>query len=138
MIYCCGASMIGMIGTIKHKSVKVSQVPLLCCPVCHQVEVHPAVREQFDLVVEYALEDRVYETTLYDEIDPELLEKWKEYCFSFQEDDVEAVLREQIDLALDLLRICQPDEAWASELKNRLKVLSERLKHLEEQKENTL
>lgn len=137
MIYCCGASMIGMIGTVSHKTVKIYNVPVLICPVCQSLEIHPAVNEQFELVLEYALEDRVKETTLYEQIDPELIESWKEYCFSFQTNDAESVIREQIDLALDLLRICKPDDSWAEELKRRLKVLSQRLKYLEEQKENS-
>src|SRR3954451_14897573 len=138
MIYCCGASMIGMVGSLKQKSVKVHQVPLLFCPVCHNVEVHPAAKEQFDLVLEYALEDRVKETSLYEQVDPELMATWKESCFSFQEDDVEAVLREQIDLSLDLLLISKPDQSLANELKNRLRVLSKRLIQLERQKESSL
>lgn len=137
MIYCCGASMIGKIGTICKKSIKVHQVPLLYCPVCQEVEVHPAVKEQFDLVLEYALEDRVKETTLYEQIDPEMIQRWRADCFSFQVDDAETVIREQIDLALDLLRICSLDTKWADELKVRLKVLSERLSQLEKQKESS-
>ncbi|SFX18358.1 hypothetical protein SAMN04487866_10253 [Thermoactinomyces sp. DSM 45891] len=138
MIYCCGASMIGKIGTIVRKQVSVHQVPVLYCPVCQKRHVHPAVKEQFELVVEYAIEDRVKETTLYDRIDPKMLKKWKESSFSFEEDDnQESILREQIDLALDLLRICKPDYDWADLLKIRLKVLSEKLRNLEISKENS-
>ncbi|SDY16699.1 hypothetical protein [Thermoactinomyces sp. DSM 45892] len=138
MIYCCGASMIGKIGTIVRKQVSVHQVPVLYCPVCQKRHVHPAVKEQFELVVEYAIEDRVKETTLYDRIDHKMLKKWKEYSFSFEEDDnQESILREQIDLALDLLRICKPDYDWADLLKIRLKVLSEKLRNLEISKENS-
>ncbi|MDQ0416145.1 hypothetical protein J2Z48_000303 [Croceifilum oryzae] len=138
MIYCCGASMIGKIGTIVRKQVSVHQVPVLYCPVCQKRHVHPAVKEQFELVVEYAIEDRVKETTLYDRIDPKMLKKWKESSFSFEEEDnQESILREQIDLALDLLRICKPDYDWADLLKIRLKVLSEKLRNMEISKENS-
>lgn len=138
MIYCCGASMIGKIGTIGQKKVLVHQVPILYCPVCQKSHVHPAVKEQFELVVEYATEDGVKETTLYDRIDPNMLKKWKELSFSFEEEDNhEMILREQIDLALDLLRICKPDYDWADLLKARLKVLSEKLRNLEISKENS-
>lgn len=130
--------MIGKIGTILYKNVLVQQVPLLYCPVCHKKEVHPNVKEQFELVVEYALEDRVKETTLYDQVDPDMIKKWKQYCFSFEDNEnVEMVLREQIDLALDLLRICKPDYDWADLLKARLKVLSEQLNQLESHTENS-
>ncbi|WP_044642058.1 hypothetical protein [Risungbinella massiliensis] len=137
MIYCCGASMIGTIDAMRKKSIKVNRVPLLFCPVCHDVKVHPAIKEQFDLVLEYALEDRVHETTLYEQIDPDMIKRWREDCFSFQGDDLEVTIREQIDLALDLLRISKADQQWAEELKTRLKVLSQRLHQLEQQKEST-
>lgn len=137
MVYCCGASMIGMIGNFRKKSIQVNQVPLLFCPVCHDVQVHPDVAEEFELVLEHAQKDRVNETTLYEKIDPDMIQRWSEKCFSFQLDDVESVIREQIDLSLDLLRVSKPDLEWAEELKLRLKVLSDHLRQLEKQKESS-
>ncbi|SHF30193.1 YgiT-type zinc finger domain-containing protein [Seinonella peptonophila] len=138
-MYCCGAAMIGAIGSLRKHSVFVHNVPLLYCPVCHEIEVHPAVKEEFELVVQYAVEDGVKETTLRDKIDPELIAEWKEYCVSFQEADLEPILREQIDYSLDLLSATKQlgDAEWGEELKNRLKVLTGRLKRLEEQKESS-
>lgn len=138
-MYCCGAAMIGAIGSMRKHTVFVHNVPLLYCPVCHEIEVHTAVKEEFDLVVQYAVEDGVKETTLREQIAPELIEEWKEYVVSFQEGDLEPVLREQIDYALDLLSVSKQlnDSKWGEELKNRLKVLTTRLKRLEEQKENS-
>ena len=138
-MYCCGATMIGAIGSLRKHSVFVHNVPLLYCPVCHEIEVHPAIKEEFELVVQYAVEDGVKETTLREKIDPELIAEWKEYCISFQEGDLEPILREQIDHSLDLLSATKQlgDQEWGEELKNRLKVLTARLKRLEEQKESS-
>lgn len=138
-MYCCGAAMIGAIGSLRKHTVFVHNVPLLYCPVCHEIEIHPSVKEEFDLVVQYAVEDGVKETTLRDQIDPDLIEEWKEYCVTFQEGDLEPVLREQVDYALDLLSASKQlgDLEWGEELKNRLKVLTTRLKRLEEQKEGS-
>lgn len=132
--------MIGAIGSLRKHSVFVHNVPLLYCPVCHEIEVHPAIKEEFELVVQYAVEDGVKETTLREKIDPELIVEWKEYCISFQEGDLEPVLREQIDYSLDLLSATKQlgDREWGEELKNRLKVLTARLRRLEEQKEGSL
>ncbi|RAL21865.1 hypothetical protein [Thermoflavimicrobium daqui] len=139
MSFCCGASMIGMVGTLSHQHVKVHHVPLLCCPVCQNVVVHPAIKEEFDLVVEYAKEDQVKEITLRESINPEMLIEWKEICVSFQEDDIDHVLREQIDHSLDLLSVAKllSDSEWEEDLKNRLRVLSLRLRKLEENKESS-
>jgi len=138
--YCCGASTIGFVGSYRHSSVMVHQVPLMYCPVCHEVEVHPAVKEELELVVEYAKEDRAKEVTLRETITPEMIAEWKENGISFQEtDDLEPVLREQIDHSLDLLRVSKVlnDTEWGEELKNRLKVLTTQLKKLEQQKEES-
>lgn len=138
-MYCCGAVMIGAIGSLRKQSVFVHNVPLLYCPVCHEIEVHTAVKEEFDLVVQYAVEDGVKETTLREQIAPELIEEWKENVISFQEGDLEPILREQIDYALDLLSVSKQlnDREWGEQLKNRLKVLTARLRRLEEQKESS-
>ncbi|MFC7441916.1 hypothetical protein [Laceyella putida] len=140
MGYCCGASMIGFIGSYRQQSIMVHQVPLMFCPVCHSIEVHPAVKEEFDLVVEYAQEDRVREVTLRETITPEMIAEWKEAGISFQEtDDLEPILREQIDHSLDLLRVSKVlnDKEWGEELKHRLSVLTTQLKKLEQQKEES-
>ncbi|SFJ46653.1 hypothetical protein [Thermoflavimicrobium dichotomicum] len=139
MSFCCGASMIGVVGTWNHQYVKVHHVPLLCCPVCQNVIVHPAVKEEFDLVVEYAQEDQVKEITLRESVTPEMIDEWKEICVSFQDDDSERVIREQIDHSLDLLSIAKQleDQSWEEDLKNRLRVLSLRLRKLEENKESS-
>lgn len=140
MSYCCGASTIGFIGSYRYESVMVHKVPLQYCPVCHDVQVHPLVKEEFELVVEYAREDRVREVTLRDTITPEMIAEWKEFGVSFQEsEDFESILREQIDHSLDLLRVSKVlnDKEWGEELKHRLHMLSDQLKKLEKQKEES-
>jgi hypothetical protein len=132
MSFCCGATMIGTVGTLRQGSTLVHNVPLYYCPVCHQVEVHPAVKDEFDLVVEYAQEDSAREVNLKDYIDEEMVSEWKENCTSFQDDNPEEVLREQIDMALDLLGVAKQldDGQWVAALKHRLQVLSSRLTKL--------
>lgn len=138
MSFCCGASMIGLIGSIRNHSVLVHQVPLLCCPVCQRLEIHPEIKEEFELVVEYALEDHVKEITLRETITPEMIAEWREHCVSFiGDEDFELTLREQIDHSLDLLSVakCLSEDDWKEELMQRLSTLTYRLQHLEQQKE---
>ncbi|MGI6127959.1 MAG: hypothetical protein ACOYEF_13570, partial [Planifilum sp.] len=76
--------------------------------------------------------DSAREVNLKDYIDEEMVAEWKENCTSFQDDNPEEVLREQIDMALDLLGVAKQldDGQWVSDLKNRLQVLSSRLTKL--------
>ncbi|OYD07490.1 hypothetical protein [Paludifilum halophilum] len=137
MGFCCGATMVGAVGTLRQGSTLVHNVPLLYCPVCHRVEVHQAVQDEFDLLLEYAREDGAREVNLRDEVDEEMIEEWKETCTSFQQGQPETVLREQIDMALDLMGVAKQihDEEWERALKNRLQIMSDRLKRY--QKANT-
>ncbi|BCU80654.1 hypothetical protein JIR001_04370 [Polycladomyces abyssicola] len=136
MGFCCGASMIGTIGSLRQGPTRVHNVPLFYCPVCHQFEVHHAVRDEFELLVEYAQEDGAHEVNLNEYLDPQKVQEWKENCTSFEEDNPETVLREQIDMALDLSRVAKAleDEEWEEQLKNRLRVLSRRLIRFQQQR----
>lgn len=135
MSFCCGATMIGAVGSLRHGSIRVHNVPLFYCPVCHQMEVYPVIKDEFELVVEFARGDGVHEVYLRETIDSKILDKWKEYATSFQEDNQEAVLREQIDMALDLLSMAKwlEDRTWEDQLKHRLHVLSRRMRRLYQQ-----
>ena len=64
MGFCCGAGMVGGMGTIQYESVKVHHVPLQFCPVCHRMEVHPSVEREFELLLEFAQEDGARELNL--------------------------------------------------------------------------
>lgn len=137
MSYCCGASMIGYIGKIRQDGIMVYSVPLLYCPVCCDLQVHPAVIDEFELVLEFAREDEVDEVIFCAEITDEMIKEWSEGCIFFDEDeDLYSIIKEQIDHSLDLLslsRIIQ-DDMWREELKHRLSTLAYRVKCFEGQK----
>ncbi|MFC4076373.1 hypothetical protein ACFOUO_06060 [Salinithrix halophila] len=115
---------------MRQGSTLVHNVPLLYCPVCHQVEVHHAVKEEFELLMEYAQGDRAREVNLKEYIDDSMIAEWKECCTSFQQGQPESVLREQIDMALDLMGVAKQmqDKEWERALKSRLQVLGDRFK----------
>ncbi|MDR6225926.1 hypothetical protein [Desmospora profundinema] len=128
MGFCCGATMVGAVGTLRQGSTLVHNVPLLFCPVCHHVEVHHAVEDEFQLMLEYAQGDGAREVNLIDTIEPDMIAEWKECCTSFQDGHPEAVLREQIDMALDLMGVAKTlgDKEWEDSLKGRLHILGKR------------
>lgn len=130
MGFCCGASMVGAIGTMRHHQTYITNVPLLYCPVCHQVTVHPKVEEEFDLLAEFAHSDGAVSVDFREYVDAENREDLFENCSSVDHGDLVEVLRAQIDIALDLLSVAKQlgDKAWEQELINRLAVLSERLR----------
>lgn len=128
MSFCCGASMVGAIGTMRHGNTYVHNLPMLVCPVCHQVEVHHAVMEEFDILMEYAESDAAREVDFAEYIDPSRMEEIFENCISCVSDDPQHILEVQIDMALDLLLVAKQlqDAEWEWILKKRLKVLSEK------------
>ncbi len=99
------------------------------------MEVYPVIKDEFELVVELARGDGVHEVYMRESIDSEVLDEWKEYVTSFQQDNLEAILREQVDMALDLLGLARwlEDRAWEDELKIRLQVLSRQIRRLNQQ-----
>ncbi|MDA8353062.1 MAG: hypothetical protein M0Z65_07735 [Firmicutes bacterium] len=127
MGFCCGAGMVGGMGTIQYESVKVHHVPLQFCPVCHRMEVHPSVEREFELLLEFAQEDGARELNLGEQIGHS--DAWKESCSSLQDEEPETLLRNQIDTALDLMSVARhlEDHKWEAMLKHRLRVLSRRL-----------
>lgn len=128
MSFCCGASMVGAVGTLRHGRTYVHNLPLLLCPVCHQVEVHHAVAEEFDMIMEYAEADGAREVDFAELVDPSRLEDIFENCISRISDDPQEIFEVQINMALDLLIIAKQmqDAEWEWILKKRLKVLSEK------------
>ena len=137
MSFCCGASMIGAVGAIKRERVVIHQVPLVFCPVCHRVDVHFVVKEEFDLLVDYAQGDGVAHVNFVDYVEYGDTEAIMENCISIEGTNSEQLYREQIDNALDLLSAAKQmrDNEWENMLKERLKVLSRRLQRLR-QREN--
>ncbi|SDX11303.1 hypothetical protein SAMN05444487_11086 [Marininema mesophilum] len=133
MGFCCGATMVGAVGTLRQGSTLVHNAPLLYCPVCHHVEVHHTVQEEFDLLLEIAQGDDTQHVNLKEHVDEYMIAEWKESCTSFQQGQPESILREQIDMALDLMGVAKQlqDEEWKKALKGRLQVLGERFNQLQ-------
>ncbi|MGF9698083.1 MULTISPECIES: hypothetical protein [Paenibacillus] len=127
MSYCCGASMVGTKGTLKHYRTQVHNVPLLFCPVCHRVEVHYKVENEYEILAEYAHGDGASEIDFQDYV-TEDEDAIFENCVNRESEDAMVIVQRQIDMALDLLRLAKEmkDEKWESELKRRLAVMSQR------------
>ncbi|MBE3553762.1 MAG: hypothetical protein IMW85_01910 [Thermicanus sp.] len=123
--FCCGASMTGSIGAIRTEKVFMDQVPILYCPVCMAVMVHPYVSEEFELLKDFAEGDQASHITFTDFIDVDW-ERLKQYTLFWDEGDSISLLKMQIDHALDLLMQAKrvKDRRWEQELKHRLKHLS--------------
>ncbi|MDO3408749.1 hypothetical protein QWJ34_03115 [Saccharibacillus sp. CPCC 101409] len=132
MSFCCGASMIGTKGTLKHYRTEVHNVPLLYCPVCQRIEVHYKVESEYEVLAEYAHGDGESEIDFQDymlEDDEEIFAN----CVSVEAEDRLSAVRNQIDLSLDLLGVAKQmgDKRWQTELKRRLAVMSQKLEKLQ-------
>lgn len=134
MSFCCGASMIGTKGTLKHVNTYIHNVPLLFCPVCHRIEVHYLMRSEYEILAEYAHGDNAPEVDFQDYVDDRHNDSLFENCVNHEDEDPMDVVRNQIDIALDLLIIAKQmnDSEWDSQLKKRLSVLSRRRNKLKE------
>jgi len=128
MSFCCGASMIGTKGTLKHFRTHIYNVPIVFCPVCHRVEVHYLIEKEYELLAEYAHDDGALEIDFMQFVDekPELAQY--ENCVNHDQEDPLAVVRSQIDMSLDLLTVAKQmnDEEWKAQLIKRLAMLSAR------------
>ncbi|MBU5671912.1 hypothetical protein [Paenibacillus brevis] len=127
MSFCCGASMLGTKGTLKHYRTQVHNVPLLFCPVCHRVEVHYKVENEYEVLAEYAHSDGLSEIDFQDfsmEDEDEIFGN----CVNREDEDPLDIVQSQIDLSLDLLSVAVQlgDPEWEAELKRRLAVMSRR------------
>jgi hypothetical protein len=128
MSFCCGASMIGSKGSIRHLRTLIHHVPILFCPVCHRIEVHHLIENEYETLMEYATADGA------DEVDFERFTHVHsqaalyENCVNQEHEDAMGLITSQIDMALDLLQIAKAihDVEWQQQLKNRLRVMSHR------------
>lgn len=127
MSFCCGASMVGTKGTLKHYRTQVHNVPLLFCPVCHRVEVHYKVESEYEILAEYAHGDGTSEVDFQDYVMEDEDAIFENVVNRENEGPMDIVQR-QIDMALDLLSVAKQlqDEKWERELKKRLTVMSQR------------
>lgn len=134
MSYCCGASMIGTKGTLKHIRTRIHNVPILLCPVCHRVEVHHLAYQEYEILAEYAHGDGAQDIDFSDYTDMPPPGELFANCINNEEtDSPRQVVRSQIDMALDLLVISSRlgDAEWGEELRRRLHVLGRRAARLQ-------
>lgn len=119
--------MLGTKGTLKHYRTQVHNVPLLFCPVCHRVEVHYKVENEYEVLAEYAHGDGLSEIDFQDFV-TENDESIFGNCVNHEDEDPLDIVQSQIDLSLDLLTVAKQldDAKWESELKKRLAVMSRR------------
>ncbi|MGG1312653.1 MULTISPECIES: hypothetical protein [Cohnella] len=127
MSFCCGASMIGTKGTLKHFRTRIHNVPILFCPVCHRVEVHYLVENEYEILAEYAHGDGASEVDFNDYVD-ESDKALHENCINHEDEDPLYIVQYQIDMALDLLTFAKElkDAEWEQQLKRRLGMLAQR------------
>ncbi|MFH5181284.1 hypothetical protein ACHHV8_00765 [Paenibacillus sp. TAB 01] len=136
MSFCCGASMIGTKGTLKHIRTQIHNVPLLFCPVCHRVEVHHLVESEYEILAEYAHGDGATEVDFQEYVDNRSDAELNENCVNHEDEDPLEVVRSQIDMSLDLLMVAKTigDVEWEEQLKRRLNILSQRKSKLKNKK----
>ena len=137
MSFCCGASMIGALGSLRNHKTYINNVPILHCPVCNRIDVHPKVEEEYDILTEYAQTDDAPEIDFQEYVNSETLKDIFENCTVIDEGSIDQVFRQQIDSALDLLMVAKSikDREWEETLKKRLNRLSERLSKWKSQKQ---
>lgn len=137
MSFCCGAGMLGSFGRVRHHKTLVHNVPILFCPVCDRIDVHPAIKGEFEILVEYAQGDRAQEVDFSEFVNVDKLPDLFENCTVTDDGNYPDVLRQQIDIALDLLTVAKglADQEWHDALKMRLKNLSQRLNNYNKRKE---
>jgi len=136
MSFCCGASMIGTKGSIRHLRTQIHNVPIVFCPVCHRIEVHYLVEDEYEILAEYAQGDGAGEVDFEDYSDAPAQDVLFENCVNGEHEDPLALVTNQIDMALDLLRVAKglDDVEWEHQLKNRLRVMSGRRDKLRRKK----
>ncbi|WP_199615486.1 hypothetical protein [Paenibacillus alkalitolerans] len=136
MSFCCGASMVGTKGTLRHLRTQIHNVPILFCPVCHRIEVHHLVEDEYEILAEYAHGDGASEVDFDEYSDTQSRDYLFENCVSHENEDPLELVTNQIDMALDLLRVAKQldDIEWENQLKNRLRVMSSRRDKLRRKK----
>lgn len=136
MSFCCGASMLGGKGTLRHIRTRIHNVPLLLCPICQRVQVHHSAISEYEILAEYAHGDGATDVDFSDYVDQKQDSELFENCVNYETEGPEEVLQSQIDMSLDLLALANQigDEEWQEQLKRRLKVLSVRRAKLKSKK----
>jgi hypothetical protein len=137
MSFCCGASMVGALGSLRHHKTYINNVPILHCPVCNRIDVHHKIEEEFEILSEYAQTDDAEELDFKEYVNSDLLKNIFENCTVVDEGKIEQVYRQQIDYSLDLLLIAKQleDQEWQDDLIKRLNRLNERMSRWKSQKQ---
>ncbi|MDQ8736089.1 hypothetical protein [Paenibacillus sp. LHD-38] len=135
MSFCCGASMIGTKGTLKHFRTHIHNVPIMFCPVCHRVDIHYLIENEYEILAEYAHGDGAAEVDFQEYVEQEgkaLLEN----SVNNENEDPMDVVHSQIDMALDLLSFAKQieDTEWQLVLKKRLEMLNNRRNKLRQRR----
>ncbi|MFD2671227.1 hypothetical protein [Marinicrinis sediminis] len=132
MSFCCGASMIGTRGTLKHLRSHIHNVPLMYCPVCHRVEVHHEVETEYEILAEYAHADGAQEVDFEDYVPLKDRDQFYENCVNTEKESPLDLITNQIDIALDLLSFAKKinDDTWVNQLHHRLKALGKKKTNL--------
>lgn len=135
MSFCCGASMIGTKGTLKHIRTQIHNVPILFCPVCHRIEVHYMVENEYEILAEYAHGDGASEVDFAEYVDGKD-KQLHENCVNHEGEEPLDIVQCQIDMALDLLSVAKSisDSEWEEQIKKRLQTLSARRSKLKNKK----
>jgi hypothetical protein len=128
MSFCCGASMLGTTGTLKTGHTMIHRVPILLCPVCFRVEVHHLIRNEYEILAEFALADGAGELDFQEYVNCDKYPQIFENCINTENEDPLFVVSTQINMALDLMAIAKntKDDDWLEQLGKRLKALSTR------------
>jgi uncharacterized protein YicC (UPF0701 family) len=129
--------MIGALGSLRHHKTYINNVPILHCPVCNRIDVHPKVEEEYEILSEYAQTDDASELDFKEYVNSDSIKDIFENCTVVDEGRIEQVFRQQIDYALDLLLVAKQmeDQEWQDQLKLRLKRLNERMSKWKNQKQ---
>ncbi len=137
MSFCCGASMIGTKGTLKHFRTHIHNVPIMFCPVCQKVDVHYLAQNEYEILADYAYGDDAIEVDFEDYVEHEDA-ALAENCVNHENEDPMEVVRSQIDMALDLLSFASQihDTDWQNVLKKRLFLLNGRRNKLLQRRSN--
>lgn len=127
MSFCCGASMLGTKGTLKHYRTHIHNVPITYCPVCHRVDIHYLAQHEYEILAEYAHGDGALEVDFQEYVEQEGKDLLAN-CVNHEDEDPYDVVLNQIDMALDLLNFAKQinDKEWQDDLKRRLIVLNGR------------
>jgi hypothetical protein len=136
MSFCCGASMLGTSGTMKHAQALIHRVPILLCPVCFRVEVHHQVQIEYEIIAEFAVDDGAVEIDFQEFVNSERFHDLYENCVNTENEDPMHVVTSQIDMALDLMAVAHQlnDRQWLEQLHKRLSALSKRKEKLIQKK----